>query len=218
MENLARIHQLMQLPDEPELIESFSAPPLTKSLQAQNAELRNIRSFIRRRNQKGSFERLFLQCFPAYYAQAEEALGRLEECGGDGDRPERAGSVCHGDYDHHHVLLCGYEMATTDFSKCRYDCQITDLYRFMRKILEKHDWNQRLGMRMLEQYMRTRPMTAKERRLLYIRMRYPEKFRKLANYYYAGNKAWISGRFLEKLEVLNAQAEKQEAFVRMLER
>lgn len=73
-------------------------------------------------------------------------------------------------------------------------------------------------MRMLEQYMRTRPMTAKERRLLYIRMRYPEKFRKLANYYYAGNKAWISGRFLEKLEVLNAQAEKQEAFVRMLER
>ena len=116
------------------------------------------------------------------------------------------------------MLLCGYEMATTDFSKCRYDCQITDLYRFMRKILEKHDWNQRLGMRMLEQYMRTRPMTAKERRLLYIRMRYPEKFRKLANYYYAGNKAWISGRFLEKLEVLNAQAEKQEAFVRMLER
>lgn len=218
VENLARIHQLMQLPDEPELIESFSAPPLTKSLQAQNAELRKIRSFIRRRNQKGSFERLFLQCFPAYYAQAEEALGRLEECGGDGDHPERTGSVCHGDYDHHHVLLCGYEMATTDFSKCRYDCQITDLYRFMRKILEKHDWNQRLGMRMLEQYMRTRPMTAKERRLLYIRMRYPEKFRKLANYYYAGNKAWISGRFLEKLEVLNAQAEKQEAFVRMLER
>ena len=218
VENLARIHQLMQLPDEPELIESFSAPPLTKSLQAQNAELRKIRSFIRRRNQKGSFERLFLQCFPAYYAQAEEALERLEECGGDGDHPERTGSVCHGDYDHHHVLLCGYEMATTDFSKCRYDCQITDLYRFMRKILEKHDWNQRLGMRMLEQYMRIRPMTAKERRLLYIRMRYPEKFRKLANYYYAGNKAWISGRFLEKLEVLNAQAEKQEAFVRMLER
>ena len=32
VENLARIHQLMQLPDEPELIESFSAPPLTKSL------------------------------------------------------------------------------------------------------------------------------------------------------------------------------------------
>ena len=49
VENLARIHQLMQLPDEPELIESFSAPPLTKTLQAQNAELRKIRSFIRRR-------------------------------------------------------------------------------------------------------------------------------------------------------------------------
>ena len=208
----------MQLPDEPELIESFSAPPLTKTLQAQNAELRKIRSFIRRRNQKGSFERLFLQCFPAYYAQAEEALGRLEECGGMGIiRSAQAASAM--------------ETMTTTMCCCaamRWRRLIfpnagmtvrSQIYTdSCEKFLREHDWNQRLGMRMLEQYMRTRPMTAKERRLLYIRMRYPEKFRKLANYYYAGNKAWISGRFLEKLEVLNAQAEKQEAFVRMLER
>lgn len=218
VENLAQLHRLMRLPDEQAFRASFSAPPLTQSLQAQNAELRKIRSFVRRRSRKEAFERMFLECYPYYYEQAEEAEQRLLQCKEPAEAFTGDGSICHGDYDHHHVLLCGYEMATTDFSKCRYDSQITDLYRFMRKILEKHDWNPRLGMRMLEQYIRIRPISQGERRLLYIRMRYPEKFRKLANYYYGGNKAWISGRFLEKLEALNAQQEKQETFIRQLER
>ena len=48
-------------------------------------------------------------------------------------------------------------------------------------------------------------------------MLYPEKFRKLANYYYGGNKAWISRRFYDKLMMQNRQREKKERFVRMLE-
>ena len=51
-----------------------------------------------------------------------------------------------------------------------------------------------------------------------IRMLYPEKFRKLANHYYGSNKAWISGRFLEKLENLNRQEERKNVFVKMLEK
>ena len=108
-------------------------------------------------------------------------------------------------------------MATTDFACCRFDFQVTDLYRFKRKILEKQDWNPRLGMRMLERYEKLRSLGDEERRLLYLRMLYPEKFRKLANYYYGGNKAWISRRFYDKLMMQNRQREKKERFVRMLE-
>ena len=188
-------------------------------MQAQNAELKKVRSFIRKKNTKGEFERQFLQDFSFYFEQAQEAQRQMEQIFGEKGAQEGRwkGSVCHGDYDHHHVLITGSDMATTDFACCRFDFQVIDLYRFMRKILEKQDWNPRLGMRMLERYEKLRPLGDEERRLLYLRMLYPEKFRKLANYYYGGNKAWISRRFYDKLVMQNRQREKKERFVRMLE-
>lgn len=227
--NLARLHRLMCLKQEhirtmeeytveqiyETFRQNFSAQLPPAELQAQNAELKKIRSFIRKKNGKGEFERLFLNCFDRYFEQAEKARRWLQDQ--NFSEPFVKGSVCHGDYSHHHVLMSGYDMATTNFECCRFDYQVSDLYRFMRKILEKHDWDQRLGMRMLETYTQVRPLPLQERRLLYVRMLYPEKFRKLANYYYGSSKAWISRRYLDKLEKLNRQEEKKAQFVRLLE-
>ncbi len=191
-------------------------PDPLQEIHAQNAELRKIRSFIRRRNDKGLFERQFLQCFDRYYAQAEEAEVYLESL----QEPLRKawnqhpGSVCHGDYDHHNILMSGYEVATTNFNRCRIDFQVNDLYRFMRKILEKQEWNLKLADRMLDGYMRVQPLPQAERKLLYVKMMYPEKFRKLANYYYGSNKAWISRRYLDKLESINRQDTMRRDFVK----
>ena len=221
--NLARLHKLMHFEEENPFATRFTARLPIEEVRAQNAELRKIRSFVRKKNAKCEFERLFLECFTKYYEQAVEAeqkLGTAQEGSREkaGHRTVYTGDVCHGDYIHHHVLMSGYDIATTNFECCKFDYQVNDLYRFMRKILEKHDWNQRLGMRMMEQYTQVRPLPAGERRLLYVRMLYPEKVRKLANHYYGSNKAWVSGRFLEKLEALNSQEEKKEKFVKMLEK
>lgn len=217
VENLARLHRLMHLEDTGEG-RIFSAPDPLREIKSCNGELKKIRTFIRRKNTKCEFERLFLSGFPRYFDLAVQAEKKLEEecLVFGGARDQR--SVCHGDYNHHHVLMCGYDIATTSFESCRFDIQINDLYRFMRKILEKHDWNQRLGMRMLEQYRQIRPITVEEQKLLYVRMLYPEKFRKLANHYYGSRKTWVSGRFLEKLKILEEQEEKKNNFVKLLER
>lgn len=214
--NLAQLHRVMYLAEEPEFEKSFTAQTVLEELRAQNAELKKIRSYVRKKNTKGDFERLFLNCFSVYFEQAEEAEHRLAEQAFA--QMAVHGSVCHGDYDHHHVLMSAEGIATTNFENCRFDYQVNDFYRFLRKILEKHDWNQRLGQRMLEAYTRIRPLPKEERELLYVRMLYPEKFRKLANHYYSGNKAWISRRFLDKLELLNRQQGKRKEYVRMLEK
>lgn len=220
VENLARLHQVMHLSDAEEFERSFTAPPPLHTMRAQNAELKKVRSFIRKKNTKGEFEQKFLQDFPFYFEQAQEAQCQMEQVFGETE-PQKGrwrGSVCHGNYDHHHVLITGGGMVTADFSCCRFDFQVIDLYRFMRKVLEKQDWNECLGIRMLERYEKIRPLAGEEHCLLYLRMLYPEKFRKLANYYYGGNKAWISRRFYDKLTVLNRQREKKERFMRLLER
>lgn len=108
-------------------------------------------------------------------------------------------------------------MATTNFTKCRYDVQTGDLYQFLRKILEKQEWDLKLGMAMVEEYDRELSLDRAAREYLRIRMAYPEKFWKLANHYYNHNKAWIPGKNVEKLQMLVSQQQKREAFLKILD-
>ena len=211
--NLARLHRLMYLEGEEEFEKSFTAPEMGERMHTQNMELKKIYTFLRKKNNKSDFERMLLNCFPLYFEQAKEAEEKVVETERQ-YKGKKSGSVFHGGYDYHHILMAGYEMATTNFEYCRYGPQIIDLYRFMRKIMEKHDWNSRLGMRMLDRYSEIRPVSGEERRLLAIQMLYPEKFRKLANRYYGSNKAWVSKRFTDKLEMINRQQEQRNAFIK----
>lgn len=129
----------------------------------------------------------------------------------------RAGTLCHGDYNQHQILNTRKGMATTNFSKCRYDVQAGDLYQFMRKILEKQSWSPGLGMSMLEEYDRICTLDRPAREYLKIRLAYPEKFWKLANHYYNHNKAWIPGKNVEKLRMLISQQQKRDAFLKILD-
>ena len=107
-------------------------------------------------------------------------------------------------------------MAVINFEKFALDVQVNDLYLFLRKILEKQDYDLRLGSRILKAYEQVRPLCREEKEYLSLRMQYPEKFWKLANYYYNTNKAWIPGKHMEKLEKFLAQREKRVSFSRKI--
>ncbi|MFR2947417.1 MAG: hypothetical protein ACLTL5_10780 [Oscillospiraceae bacterium] len=66
----------------------------------------------------------------------------------------------------------------------------------MRKALEKHGWNQDLGMSMLESYERVLPWK-EGADLPLLPFLYPEKYWKQLNFYNNTNKAWIPGRNTE---------------------
>ena len=103
-------------------------------------------------------------------------------------------------------------MAVIEFNRMHRGVQVEDLYHFTRKILEKHGWDLRLGMRLLETYDRILPLNAQERTYLYYLFLYPEKYWKLANHYYTHNKAVVSGKNVEKLRTLIHQKKQWEEF------
>ena len=49
-----------------------------------------------------------------------------------------------------------------EFSQMHLGHQVSDLYRFMRKVMEKHGWDEYLGGAMLDAYDAVQPMGAKE--------------------------------------------------------
>lgn len=215
--NLARLHCLMRFPQEEE--REYCGIPLKTELEARTREMKKVRSFIRGREPKQPFERLFLQSFPVFYQQAQKVLEQAEQTGGEEAFGQQllTGGVCHGDYSYHHVLFLDHGIATTNFEKCRYDYQVQDLCQFMRKILEKQNWDLRMGEQMLNTYDRIRSLSGTERKFLYLKLAYPEKFWKLANHYYGSRKAWIPARYEQKLETLNEQEKQRNTFLKLLE-
>ena len=91
--------------------------------------------------------------------------------------------------------------------------QVSDLYRFMRKVMEKHGWDEYLGCSMLDVYDAMLPMSRNDRRCLYFLFLYPEKYWKQLNYYYNANKAWIPEKNMEKLKTLESQREARRRFL-----
>lgn len=212
---MADLHNGMHMPVQMHYVRE----PLQQEFVRHNRELRKIRKFVISKRRKNAFELEFLSTIGRFLKDGEEALERLEKSGYVELRDENMekGSICHGEFNQHNVLIQDrHSAAVTNFDRWGYDVQMSDLYQFMRKILEKHDWKLSLGEKIIEAYETVRPLTLKERENLKVRFSYPEKYWKLANYYYTHNKAWISEKNTEKLNKLTSQYKNWRDFVENL--
>lgn len=210
---LGFLHKVMYMP----AVEEYVQEPLDSEYQRHNRELRKIQKFIRKKKVSNHFEREYLNSVEEFLQWGQEALENLEQSGYEKLRQQaiQSGSICHGEFNQHHVLLDRRGIAVTGFDKWKYDLQTADLYCFMRKILEKYNWNLRLGQNMLKAYEKERPLSEEEVVNLKLRFAYPEKYWKLGNYYYTHNKAWIPEKNVEKLQNLIKQKETWREFAHL---
>ena len=161
--------------------------------------MKKIRRFIRKKGAVNSFEKDYLKSVEWFLQKGEEAAAMLETTDYKNLRQQslQSGSICHGEYNQHNVLMLGKNTAVTNFSHWSFDVQMADLYRFMK---------------MLSEYDSVRPLSESEWQNLRVRFCYPEKYWKLANHYYTHNKAVISGKNVEKLRTLIHQKKQWEEF------
>ena len=191
-----------------------------KLYERHNKELKKVRKFVRKMSPKGEFEYTFLQNFENMYCWAEAAEELLNGFDYDTYYQEAVNrkSLVHGEYNYHNILMrdvgnSDESIAITNFDKAGYGIQIEDLYYFMRKTMEKHGWKDRIGDSMLNAYSAVNPLSRKDLEYLKIRFVYPEKFWKTANAYYYSNKAWVSVKNMEKLEMAICQIKEKERFL-----
>ena len=159
----------------------------------------------------------------------------------------RERKVCHGNYTYHNIIMLKNKseaisknyvppgwinnkpiyatelscpdgiIATTNFEKAYIGLQISDLYQFLRKVMEKNDWDILYGSNIIDAYDRVRPISDRELTVLYLLLLYPEKFWKITNFYYNGKKSWISNRNIQKLNSIGEQNCKKDMFLQKLE-
>lgn len=155
-----------------------------RNLLRHNQELKRVRSYIRKTSTKTDFDLLYISCFDTFYQQALETVDLMKGTA----NASRLG-VCHGAYHQHNVLFCKDGIATINFDHFTVDNQLTDLYTFLRKALEKNGYSISLLTTLLGVYSEQEPLQHEDYRKLYLMLRYPEKFWKISNHYNNNNKA-----------------------------
>lgn len=201
MKALAYLHEALVLPEE-SMPEELHRYDLEEDVARQNRGLKKIRSFIRGRSPKTGFELALLDAYNVFMEQAlsvEERI-REEDFNSLYAEIENERQFAHGDFQYHNLLFGKERTAIINFEKCQWDSRVRDVALFLRKTLEKADWNIELGMLLLQEYEAVNPLKDRERRQLFYRLAYPEKFRKIANFYYNSNKAFLSEQYMSKLQ------------------
>lgn len=212
---LAQIHKVMKLSEqEMKEVQNPQYQGLMSTFEKHNRELRKIRSFVSKRSVKNAFEAEFLKSYDKMYAQAQEAMEQLKNLENSYFFAEDKMSleIAHGDYNYHNILFGQKERAVTGFEHAHPEIQLTDLYYYLRKILEKYHYEERIGYRMLRAYDSVVTLDREKREYLKVRLAYPEKFWKIANAYYHSNKAWIPAKNVEKLRLSCMQTDERLRF------
>lgn len=181
-----------------------------------NKEIINIRNYIKKRRNKNYFEMFLQKIIDEYYEQGREALENLKNSEYQ-EKYNSAVNKCtlnYGNFNHHSFLFQEDRVVLINMSKISYAPQIQDLYDYLRKVMEKMDWDIELGNNIIDQYHRVNSLNKSDIEILKIFLSYPEKFWKVINYYYNSNKAWYSEKNEEKLIQFSQQEEKRWDFIR----
>lgn len=181
-------------------------------------ELKMASNYLKNKKNKSDFEQLAYHNIGSFYEEAKRAVELFDEPSIDKRLSDIYNNceLSHGSFNYHNIIMCGEVCAITNFERYKNECQISDLYQFMRKILEKCDWSIELAYRILDDYNKVKTINDDDLKLLSALFAFPEKFWKVINYYFNSNKAWIPPKSYEKLIKVVQQNDKRKAFIETL--
>ncbi len=175
-------------------------------------ELIKIRNHIRGKKKKNEFERQFMEHCGLMIETALRSVELLE----NQNWQKEDFCFCHGDYNQHNVLRHDGNWYMIHMENVTYSLPMEDVANYLRKMMEKNQWDINLGKSLVREYETIYPLGEKERAHLYALLLFPERFWKITNHYMNSHKAWVSQRDIEKLEKAIAQEEIRINFIENL--
>lgn len=213
--NLAHFHQAAgKVPMSNRIEKQYQ--PLSYLLEKRLRELKRVKNYMENARKKGDFEYLFLKEYKIFLEQANKALNLCREQ--EQNAKKSKFGICHGEYNHHNLIKTEQGIATINLEHFCYQNQLLDLHQFLRKTMEKNQYQQEFAKAVLDGYEQVDPLEQSDYQCLYYLMLYPDKFFKIANHYNASRKAFISPKDMEKLSDTIEQNRKKEQFLAWYQR
>lgn len=194
------------------------ARSLSKEYDKHNRELKMIKNYLATKRNKNDFELLAYSNCDYYLEEGIKAMDILAGSGYEEELKRCAADrlLCHGNFNYHNIYFFQNQCELCGFEQSYINLRLWDLYNFMRKLMEKCDWDIKMGYLMFHEYDKVYPLSAQAVKILGAMFAYPEKYWKLLNFYYNSNKAWIPAKSLEKLKKVLLQNTMRNAFVKTI--
>ena len=138
---MARLHKSMVFPDlaAEEKMQSFS---LIEEFEKHNRELRRVKKYLKTKKQKEDFEYYLYLNFDTFLEKAEKVVEEMKQIKTvfSSEKLQQEGTLCHGDLQHHNIMMLKEEVYFINFEKFVLDSPMRDLSLFLRKVMEKNLW------------------------------------------------------------------------------
>lgn len=191
----------------------YEGPDIRQDMVRHNNEIFRVKKYLSKRNNRNSFEQMALKCCDVFYAEGAATIDGLSE---NSNASGACRGLCHGNYNYHNVCFGTGAPVIINFEKMNVNYQMADLYNIIRKLMEKYDWDIKLGYLLIGEYDRMRRLDVSDIEMLSYMLSYPEKFWKIMNAYYNSGKSWIPAKNCDKLKTIIGQNEKRIQFIRTL--
>ncbi len=181
-------------------------------------ELGKFKEYIDKIKLKAEFDYTYRSSIDYFQKEAEHAIRILDHskynelC----SYYLNEGYVCHDSYYYQNILIDKEDrLFIIDLESCQYDIPMSDLGKFIRRILSKKKfrWDFDLCRRIIESYCKVRPMTKEEYEILLAMLVFPHKFWKLGRKRYVKNKKWNENKYRKKLRRLLREREFKREFI-----
>lgn len=183
---------------------------LLSTYEKHDRELIKVKNYIKNKKKKNEFERKFQEHYPMFIEMANQSVQLLEK------KQTDCFALNHGDFNQHNVIKTPEGYRIIHLENLSFGIAVSDLVNFLRKTMEKNNWDEKLGLDMLKWYEEVLPLSKEDYTLVYTLLLFPEKFWKIANHYYNSHKAWLSGRDIEKLDKVIEQEAARLSFLEKL--
>ncbi|GAB6169197.1 CotS family spore coat protein [Clostridium carnis] len=214
---LAKMHEASKGYDPPEnskLKSDLGRWPHLMSKRIKSFD--KMRDMVRKKNNKNSFDLLYIKSMEFYKEIAKKALKTLLES--DYERlcevAEEEKSFCHHDFTYHNIILNKDDVHVIDFDYCKREIRVFDISNFMIKVLKRVDWNIEFAKGIIEAYNEVSPLKKEEYKVLYAYLQFPQRYWRLANRYYYNEVNWGQNTFSNKIESIISE---QELMLKFLE-
>ena len=201
---LAKLHEASKGYDPPENSKLKSDLGRWPALMEKRIRsLDKMRDMVRKKNNKSSFDLLYIKSMEFYKEMGTRALNTLNEsqylkyC----DIAEEEKGFCHHDYTYHNIIL-GEDgsVSVIDFDYCKREVRSYDIANFMIKVLKRCNWNLEFAKAIIEAYDSENKIDEDEYRIIYSFLQFPQRFWRLANRYYYNEVNWGQNTFANNLE------------------
>lgn len=178
-------------------------------------ELDSIGKKVKAFRYPNRFDSLFIETMEYYKQSIEECKALLKDTQYNSLFENSSNFVlCHNDLAHHNILIRDSEAYFIDFDYCNINLRIMDIAQLIIKSIKNYGFEIDKCLSIISSYENIFPLTAEEKKLLYILFKFPEDYYTVVRDYYLKNKDWDEDTFICRLENKINYKEEMEIFLR----